>query len=298
MRSLRGDKYVSQLPGSRAGAAIVGGYIEQFDRPQLIVDDVDEALVKALGLFTPRQQKTEPGIHKTAIIGADAKIDASVYIGPYTIIEDEVQIDDNSIIGNNCTIGRGTKIGANTTIENNVVIYHLCTIGNNVVIQSNTCIGSVGYGFVQIKNMPVRVPHNGGVIIEDFVELGSCVTIDRAKFDNTIIGMGTKIDNQVHIAHNVIMGKCCLVVGQAGIAGSTKIGDGVILAGQVGVVDNVSIGNGAIVGAQGGVMNDLAAGKTYVGSPAIESIEKLRQVAATQKLPQMAKQFQKAYKKG
>ena len=176
------------------------------------------------------------------------------------------------------------------------MVYHNCSIGNNVIIQANSTIGSVGFGYSFIDGSHKLIPHNGGVVIEDFVEIGACCCIDRAKFGNTKIGAGTKIDNLVQIAHNVIIGRCCLIAGQVGISGSCKLGDGVILAGQVGLGDNIEMGDGAIAGAKAGVPHSVDAGKRVLGSPALEVTEMIRIFSLMRRLPKMAdtlKQLQK-----
>jgi UDP-3-O-[3-hydroxymyristoyl] glucosamine N-acyltransferase len=164
-------------------------------------------------------------------------------------------------------------------------------VGNNVIIQANSTIGSTGFGYAFIDGVHQLIPHNGIVVIEDFVEIGASCCVDRAKFGETRIGAGTKIDNLVQIAHNVIIGKCCLVAGQSGMGGSVKIGDGVVLAGSVGLIDNIEIGDTAIVGARSFVINSIEPGTHVLGFPAIEHKEALRVWAATNRLPKLIEQF-------
>lgn len=291
------EKYLPMLNRTNASTAIVYKKIENFNKPQLVVKDVEAALIKTLELFAVKVKPTKPGIDKTAVVARNADIAKDAYIGSQVVIEENVKIGSKALIGAGCKIGENSIIGNNTRIDCNVVIYHNCEIGSNCIIQANTTIGSTGFGYVFIDNQHTLVPHNGGVVIEDFVEIGANCSIDRAKFENTLIGAGTKLDNLVHIAHNVIIGKCCLITGQVGIAGSTKIGDGVILAGQVGIKDNVNVGDGVIVGAKGGVMNDIESGRTVLGQPAVDYSEKLRQIAVIQNLPKMAQQLKKLNKK-
>jgi UDP-3-O-[3-hydroxymyristoyl] glucosamine N-acyltransferase len=137
------------------------------------------------------------------------------------------------------------------------------------------------------------IPHNGGVIIEDFVEIGANTCVDRAKFGNTMVGAGTKIDNLVQIGHNVIIGKCCLIVSQVGVAGSCRVGDGVVLAGQAGLADNIEIGDGAMVGAQAGVMGDVAPGEKLAWSPAVNVKEAARAIGYIFRLPKLAQQLKR-----
>jgi len=201
------------------------------------------------------------------------------------------------VIASGCRIGENSKLGKSCRLDSNVVVYHNCIIGNNVVIQANSTIGSVGFGYSRIDGSFKLIPHNGGVVIEDFVEIGANCCVDRAKFGNTIIGAGTKIDNLVQIAHNVVIGKCCLIAGQVGISGSCKLGDGVVLAGQVGLVDNIKIGDGAMVGAQSGVAHNVAAGQQMLGSPAIEGKESLRIFGSIRRLPKLAEQLKQLSKR-
>jgi UDP-3-O-[3-hydroxymyristoyl] glucosamine N-acyltransferase len=176
-------------------------------------------------------------------------------------------------------------------LDSNIVIYHNCRLGNNVIIQANTTIGSIGFGYSFIDGKHKLIPHNGAVVIEDFVEIGANCCVDRAKFGNTIIGAGTKIDNLVQIAHNVVIGKCCIIAGQAGISGSCKLGDGVVMGGQSGVADNIEIGDGTMVGGKSGVISNVAAGQQLLGMPAIDRKESLRVTAFARRLPKLVEQI-------
>jgi UDP-3-O-[3-hydroxymyristoyl] glucosamine N-acyltransferase len=159
------------------------------------------------------------------------------------------------------------------------------------VIQAGTTIGSTGFGYSFIDGEHRLIPHNGGVVIGDCVEIGANSCVDRAKFGNTIIGAGSKIDNLVQIAHNVVIGKCCVIAGQVGISGSCVLGDGVVLGGQVGMADHLSIGAGTMVGGRAGVMGDIPAGAKVVGHPAIDMNVQLRVFALQRRLPDMARQL-------
>ncbi len=288
---------IAGLERSDAGAVIVGRRIEGLSKPQLIVKDVNTALIEALNVFAPRLKAAEEGIDPTAKVGQDVKIDRGVFVGAGVVIDDGVEIGLNSIISCGCKIGQNSKVGRNCHFDSNVVVYHNCTIGNNVVIQANSTIGSTGFGYSFIDGAHRLIPHNGGVSIEDFVEIGANCCIDRAKFGNTIIGAGTKIDNLVQIAHNVVIGKCCLIAALVGIAGSCKLGDGVVLGGQVGLVDNIEIGDGAVVGAQSGVAHDVAAGQQIFGSPAIERKEAFRIIGLMRRLPKLSEQLKQLIKR-
>jgi len=291
------EKHKAALEGSRAGAVIVSERIDDLDKPQLIVKNVNAALIKALNIFAPQLKAVTAGIDPTAKLARDVKIAEGVFVGAGVVIDDGVEIGENSIIHNGCKIGENSKIGKNCRIDSNVVIYHNCRLGNNVVIQANSTVGSTGFGYSFIEGAHRLIPHNGGVVIEDFVEIGANCCIDRAKFGNTIIGAGTKIDNLVQIAHNVVIGKCCLIAAQAGISGNCKLGDGVVLGGQVGLADNIEIGDGAMIGAQSGVHDSIAGGQQFAGSPALEKRESFRIYGLLRRLPKMAKQLKQLSKR-
>ena len=285
------DKHIATLGKSRAAAAIVAKRIDGLSKPQLIVKNVDAALIEVLNFFAPVLKPAVEGIDPSAMLGKEVKIAKGVSVGPNVVISDRVEIGENSVIGSGCKIGENSKVGKNCRLDSNVVVYHNCCLGDNVVIQANSTIGSTGFGYSFIEGSHKLIPHNGGVVIEDFVEIGANCCIDRAKFGNTIIGAGTKIDNLVQIAHNVIIGRCCLIAGQAGIAGSCKLGDGVVLAGQVGLADNIEVGEGTIVGAQAGIMSNVPAGQKLAWSPAIDHKEALRAVGNIMRLPKLAEQL-------
>ncbi len=291
------DKHKAALEGSRAGAVIVSAHLDGLDKPQLVVKNVNAALIEALNIFAPKLKAVTAGIDPTAKLAQDIKIAEGVFVGAGVVIDDGVEIGENSVIGNGCKIGENSKLGKNCRLDSNVVIYHNCRLGNNVVIQANSTVGSTGFGYSFIEGAHRLIPHNGGVVIEDFVEIGANCCIDRAKFYNTIIGAGTKIDNLVQIAHNVVIGKCCLIVAQAGISGSCKLGDGVVLGGQVGLADNVEIGDGGMIGAQSGLSHSIAAGQQFMGSPAIEKRESFRIFGLLRRLPKMAKQLKLLHKR-
>jgi UDP-3-O-[3-hydroxymyristoyl] glucosamine N-acyltransferase len=285
-------RHVAGLNKSQAGAVIVDKCIEGLAKPQLIVENVNATLIEALSIFAPRLKPVTEGIDPTAKVAQDAKIAKSAAIGPGVVIDEKVEIGEDSVIGGGCKVGENSRVGKDCRLDSNVVVYHNCIIGDNVVIQANTTVGSTGFGYSFIDGAHRPIPHNGGVVIEDFVEIGANCCVDRAKFGNTIIGAGTKIDNLVQIAHNVVIGKCCLIAGQVGIAGSCKLGDGIVLGGQAGVIDNVDIGDGAMIGAKSAVINNIPAGKQVFGMPAIDKLEALKIVGLTRRLPKMFERLQ------
>jgi len=290
------DKHARILAESKAAAVIVGKEVENVAVSQLVVDNVESALITALNVFAPKLTPTG-GVHPTAVVEKTATIAENVGIGPAAYISYEAAIGAGSIIGAGCVIGENTTIGENCRLDGNVVVYHNCRVGNNCIIQANATIGSVGFGYYVIEGQPKLIPHNGGVVIEDCVEIGAGTCVDRAKFGNTVIGAGTKIDNLVHIAHNVEIGKCCLIAGMVGISGSCRLGDGVVLAGQVGIADHIQIGDGARVGAAAGVVTNIAAGQHMLGMPAIDARKELQVWALRKRLPEMAQQLKDVIKR-
>ncbi len=276
---------------SAAAAVIVAKAIAGAPQPQLVVADVNAGLIAALTCFAPRLKPPAPGVHPSAHIGKGVKLGAHVSVGPCAVVEDDVQIGADTVIAGGCHIGQDTQIGANCRLDSHVVVYHQCRIGNHVVIQANSTIGAVGFGYAFIEGAHRLIPHNGGVVIEDFVEIGANTCVDRAKFGNTIVGAGTKIDNMVQVAHNVVIGKCCLIAAQVGIAGSSKLGDGVVLGGQVGLADNIEIGAGTMVGAQAGVFRTVPPQQKLAWSPALDVREAGRVVAHILRLPKVAEQL-------
>ena len=291
------DKHKTAISQSHASAVIVSARIDGLDKPQLIVKNVDAALIETLRIFAPKLQALTEGIDPTARLADNVKIAKGVYVGANVVVDNGAEIGQNSIIGSGCKIGENSKLGEHSRLDSNVVIYHNCCIGNNVIIQANSTIGSTGFGYSFIDGEHRLIPHNGGVIIEDFVEIGANCCVDRAKFGNTIIGAGTKIDNLVQIAHNVVIGKCCLIVALAGIAGSCKLGDGVVLGGQAGMADNIEIGDGTMIGGQAGVMSNVPAGQKLAWTPAIKREDAMRTIGLVLRLPKMAQQLKQLSKR-
>jgi UDP-3-O-[3-hydroxymyristoyl] glucosamine N-acyltransferase len=281
---------IAQAEASGAGAVIVPMEVEKLGKPAIRVANPRVAFAQVLALFAPPAE-VAVGVHKTAIIGKEVKLGKGVAIGSYTIIGDNSRIEDGSVIYPHVYIGRNVHIGAQTTVWPNATIGWGSEIGARCIIYAGAVIGADGFGYTWDGMQHVKIPQIGRVVIEDEVEIGANTTIDRATTHITRIGRGTKIDNQVQIAHNCNIGEHCIIAGSVGISGSVTLGKGVILAGQVGVVDHITIGDGAIVLARSAVLYDLAAGGTYSGMPASPHREDLRQQAAGRKLPELLKEI-------
>lgn len=293
---LASQKHAKKLAESLAGAVLVSHCISDCAMPQLVVANVDAALITLLEFFAPALT-LQRGVHSTAVVEPTAELDPTASVGPNAYIGHAVKIGANTIIGPGCTVGENTTIGSHCRLDSNVVVYHNCRIGNRCIIQANSTVGSTGFGYSYIDGQHRLIPHNGGVILEDGVEIGANSCVDRAKFGNTIVGAGTKMDNFVQVAHNVKIGKLCLLAGQVGVAGSAVVGDGVVFAGGAGIIDNKTVGDGAVLALRSVATENVAAGETVLGMPPQNFQREMRCVANYQRLPEMAKQVKELTKK-
>jgi UDP-3-O-[3-hydroxymyristoyl] glucosamine N-acyltransferase len=252
------------------------------------VENSYEAFASLLRLVDQSRPRKK-GIHAAAIIEATAKIGSDVFIGPYAYIGENCVIGDGCSVYPQVYIGDNTKLGNNCTINPGVKIYHDCIIGEGCTIHAGTVIGSDGFGFApQSDNEFMKIPQLGNVIIEDHVEIGANVTIDRATMGSTIIRKGVKLDNLIQIGHNVEVGENTVMAGQTGIAGSTKIGKNCMFGGQVGISGHLKIANGTKIGAQGGILGDIKEENSVIlGSPAIEIKQYLKSSVVFKRLPDL-----------
>lgn len=267
-------------------AAVIAPLDAPASRKTLIrVKNPRAAFARALAVFHPPRQY--PGqVHPTAQIGRNVRLGDGVFVGEYAVVRDNVVIGNRSVIEANCFLGEGAAVGEDCLLYPGVKIYHAVRIANRVIIHAGSVIGSDGFGYVQDGAQRIKIPQIGDVVIEDDVEIGANVTIDRATMDSTIIKRGTKIDNLVQIAHNVTVGENCIIVAQVGIAGSVQIGKNVTLAGQVGVADHLKIGDNAVAAAQSGLAEDVPADTVVWGTPAQPMMQTKRQIIALRKLPE------------
>ena len=252
------------------------------------VDNAYEAFASLLRLVDQSRPRKK-GIHPGAIIEPTARIGSDVFIGPFTYIGENCVIGDGCAIYPQVYIGDNTRVGNNCTINPGVKIYHECVIGEGCTIHAGSVIGSDGFGFApQSDNEYMKIPQLGNVVLEDHVEIGANVTIDRATMGSTFIRKGVKLDNLIQIGHNVEVGENTVMAAQTGISGSTKIGKNCMFGGQVGLAGHIKIANATKIGAQGGVLGDVKEENTaIIGSPAIEVKNFLRSSILFKRLPEM-----------
>ena len=277
---------IAILEGSKA-CAVIAPEALPVQLAQIVVDDPHQAFAKIASHFRPVVTPDPQciGIHSTAQIASTAKIDSSATIGP------NVKIGQRTIVMPGVVIMENTQIGDDCVLMPNVTIYEHTRIADRVTIHACSVIGAHGFGYKQVDGKHVRSVQLGYVDIESDVDLGACVTVDRGTYGATRIGEGTKVDNQVMIAHNCNIGRHNLICSQVGIAGSCETGDYVILAGQVGLKDHIRLGDHSIVGAKAGVMNDFDGNEVYLGSPATTQREQMQIFAVTRKLPEMRREL-------
>ncbi len=289
------DSYFAAADASQASAILVSGACTSTSKVLIRVADSRIAAACVLPLFFPAEEFI-PGIHSSASIASSAVIDPSAHIGPGCIIGENVSIGARSaLIGGN-HVAHDTRVGSDVRLHPNVVLYAHTELGDRTIIHAGTVIGSDGYGYVFDQGRHIKMPQVGNVVIGDDVEIGSNTSIDRAALGSTIIGSGTKIDNLVHIAHNVTFGENCLILGQCGFAGSTEFGDYCVIASQSGVAGHLKIGHQVTVGSKSGVMRNIPDRETVLGYPAVPHIQAKRQWIGIQHLPEIQSQLRKLEK--
>ncbi len=293
---LANTRYLPLVNQTKASCIVTSYDVKSAPKPIIRTDNPSLAFAKVVALFSTDSTKHPKGIHKTAIIGKEVKLGKNVSIGPYCVIEDNAEIGDNAVLYAGIYVGRNTRIGQRSLIYPHVSIRENITVGSRVIIHSGTVIGSDGFGFVSVEGGHYKIPQVGIVVIEDEVEIGANVTIDRARFGKTLIGKGSKIDNLVQIAHNVAMGENSIIVAQVGVSGSTTIGKNVTLAGQAGIAGHITIGDNAIVAAQAGVTKSVLPNACVSGYPAKPHAQAKRINALIQRLPVIAERLDRLEK--
>jgi len=281
---------------SQAGAFLLANPCLELNRPQVITSNPQFAFIHLIEVFFNHRPVFE-GIDPLSTQGQNVTIGKDVAIGPFVSIGNRVTLGEKVMLFPGVVLGDEVIIGDHSILYPNVTILERCLIGSRVIIHSGTVVGSDGFGYLQHEGTHRKIPQLGNVIIEDDVELGAHVTVDRATFGHTMIKQGTKIDNQVQIAHNVTIEENCIVIAQVGIAGSTHIGQNVMIGGQAGFVDHLTIGNNAKIGAGAGGIGHVEEGKVVAGYPAIDRQTWIKGQALLKKLPELKQRIQELEKR-
>lgn len=301
---IRSKNYAKLWADSKCGCALVSEGIEvpnhdPQNRALLIVPDADEALVRILEAMNPGRERPSAGVHPTAVIDESASIDSSAAIGPSCVVGAGSCIGPGVVLMANITIGVDVTIGQDTILEPGVVIEDRCVVGARCIIGANSVLGSDGFGYLPptVDRKAIKVPQIGTVKIGDDVELGACVTIDRAKFGATCVGDRTKIDNQVHIAHNCVIGSDALICGRTTLGGSSSIGDHAMVGGAVVVNDHARIGANTRVAGGSMVLEQVPDGETYAGVPAMPARQAMQNYGAARELGSFVRSVEKRLSK-
>lgn len=286
-------KYLAALKKCHATVALVPVDFQERVPPLCLrVENPARAFTEIVTKFAPRPVSYTAGVHPTAMVGQDVELGEGVSVQPYVVIEDGVKVGAHTIIGAHGFIGQGAMIGERCKLSARVTVGERCQVGNRVVIHSGTVLGSDGFGFEFVDGRHEKIPQIGIVQVDDDVEIGANCTIDRARFGRTWIQRGSKLDNLIHVAHNVVIGEHCILVAQAGVSGSTRLGSHVILGGQVGLVGHIELEAGTMVAAQSGVSKSLRKG-TYSGYPATPIEEWREAVVLVRRLPALVERVAK-----
>jgi UDP-3-O-[3-hydroxymyristoyl] glucosamine N-acyltransferase len=289
------ERYAKKLLASPASAAIVGPHFKRATaEPALPMIEVDDPIAAFLAVRLHLVGEAKPrwvGIHPQAYVAPTAKIGKDVAIFPFAFVGDDAEIGDGCTLRPGAVVGERCKLGQDVTIHANAVLYEGVILGDRVEIHSGSVLGGDGFGYRFVDGRHVKVPQTGRVEVGNDVEIGANCTVDRATFEATRIGEGSKIDNLVMVGHNNQIGRHNLLCGQVGIAGSCRTGDYVVMAGQAGIKDQLEIGDRAVVGAQAGVHRNVPAGQSILGSPAIPLREQRRLFMMIARLPEMYRQL-------
>jgi len=285
-------RYARLLSGCEAAALLVSDVLADVnpeDVPTRVVcPDPRLALTELLEYWNPLPEP-EPGIHPTAVLGHDVELGPGVTVGPYCVIGDHAVLGSGVVLDAHVCVGARARIGAGSRLHPQVVLYPNVVVGERVVLHAGVRLGVDGFGYVLDGHRLRKVPQVGRCVVEDDVEIGANTCIDRGSIGDTIVEQGAKLDNLVHLAHNVRVGSMSLLAAMVGVAGSSRIGRGVAMGGQVGISGHLKIGDGARLGAQSGIIGDIPAGETVSGYPARPHKEYLRAMGHVFRLPVLAR---------
>ena len=280
---------------TKAGAVLVSKANEEVNCLQIVHPNPKVGMAKTYNLFYELTHSYK-GISEIAFVHQKAKVHPSATIYAYAYISEDAEVGENAVIYPNVFVGENVKVGANTILFPNVVVMKDCEIGRNCLIHPGTVIGADGFGFTPTGKENIKVPQTGHVVIEDQVEMGALCSVDRAAFDKTLIGRESKLDSQVHVAHNVEIGELSLLAGQTGIAGSAKIGKNFMCSGQIAVGPGIEIGDNVALGPRTGVIKPITEKGEYMGLPAIKKLDWIKEVKSLQKVPELMKRLRELEK--
>lgn len=280
-------RYLPLLGETQASAAVVGLGVNTQGLPLVVVENPDLAFAQVVALFGPQPWAPPSGVHPSAVLGEGVQLGEGVSVMALAVIEEGVRVGPGTVIYPHVYVGCGARIGRRCILYPGVKVRERCVLGDRVIVHSNTVIGSDGFGYATVEGVHHKIPQVGFVQIDDDVEIGANVTIDRARFDKTHIMEGTKVDNLVQIAHNVVVGRHCVIISQTAIAGSVRIGDNVIIAGQTGVDGHIEVGEGVRMAARSGVTKDVPAGVVVSGFPAQAHERELKLQASLRRVPEL-----------
>ncbi len=279
------EAYFAAAEASQAAAILVAGPFTSSSKVLIRVAQPRVALARVLPLFFPPDE-FEPGIHPGAVVAPSAQVDPTAHIGPGCVLGAGARIGARSVLMGGNHVGRDCRLGDDVRLFPNVVLYPRTQVGHRVHIHAGSVIGSDGFGYVPDEGRHRKFLQVGHVVIGDDVEIGANAAIDRGALGPTVIGEGTKLDNLVHVAHNVVIGRHCLIMGQAGFAGSTRLGDYGVVASQSGIAGHLKLGAQVMIGAKSGVMRDIPDGGRVLGIPAAPDKQAKRQMIAVTQLPE------------
>jgi UDP-3-O-[3-hydroxymyristoyl] glucosamine N-acyltransferase len=271
---------------SAAAALIAPRGLDLAGRPAIRVAQPYAAVASVLRVFFP-EPTLAPGVHPTAHIADSARVSGDATVSAFGVVAERSVVEAGAVLHPHVFVGPDCRVGEGSVLHPHVVLRERVVIGRRVIVHPGSVIGADGFGYVFDGQSHRKIPQVGRVVVEDDVEIGANVTVDRATIGETLIGRGTKIDNLVQIGHNTVVGADTIIVAQAGIAGSCRIGRGVVLAGQAGIADHVTVGDGAQIGSQAGVHRDVPAGAGMIGTPAMPGDTGLRALAAIGRLPDL-----------
>lgn len=291
------EKYIARVRGAKIGALLVKAKVDDLSVPQIVVADPKRAAIQIAYLFSDPAAPV-PGISSLAFVDSTAVVDPTATVMPFAYIGPEAAVGAKSLVYPHVYIGRKAAIGRECTLHPHAVLGDRCRLGDRAILHNHASIGADGFGYhPDGQGGHAKIPQLGIVVIGNDVEIGACSCVDRATFGRTVVGDGTKIDNQVQIAHNCLIGKNSLIVAQVGFSGSTVVEDNVTVAARAATAGHVTIGKGAVIGAMTAVIEDVAPGAMVGGIPARDHIEWKRSVIAVEKLPAALKQLRRLEKR-